>query len=265
MSAKIVMNDGGGPVTGSIEVTAQTTVTLSNLNNTGVNGWLWTLKDKPTGSAATLSATTTATCTIEPDLPGEYLVELITYTDAARTVFDGSDTQACGVRHDAPLNWLIPAAGQTTQRDSLLGWKVELNKILSQIRAAINGPGGILKFSGGFDQTPNQPMVFADTGPTLATAFVSSNAAYVMPTAGTIRQLRVSIPSNTLTKDLAIVVYKNGVSQTLQVSVPSTSTGQFSDIVNSFTVVPGDRIHVQGSCGTGGGLAVVYITMQVSA
>lgn len=137
MAAKIVMDDGGGPVTGSIEVPASTLVTLSNLNDTGVAAWAWTLRDKPAGSAATLSASNVASPTITPDIEGEYLIELITYRDAAMTVFDGSDTQVVGIRYAGPYAWLLPAAGQTNQRDSGKGWKVELNAILTQIRSAL--------------------------------------------------------------------------------------------------------------------------------
>jgi len=137
MAAKIVMDDGGGPVVGSIEVPASTLVTLSNLNDTGVAAWAWTLRDKPAGSAATLSAPNVASPTITPDIAGEYLIELITYRDAAMTVFDGSDTQVVGIRYAGPYAWLLPAAGQTVQRDSGKGWKVELNAILIQIRSVL--------------------------------------------------------------------------------------------------------------------------------
>jgi hypothetical protein len=146
MAAKIVMDDGGGPVVGSIETLAATLTTLSNQSDVGVLGWQWTLRDRPAGSAAALSSLNLPSCTITPDLPGSYMIELITYLDAARTVFDGSDSQEIGIRFVGSFPWRLPAAGETIQFDPAAGWKPEVNDILDQIRTALLTGGGATKF-----------------------------------------------------------------------------------------------------------------------
>jgi len=142
MAAVIQISTGGPPVTGSVETTASTLCTFSNLDNTSVAGWFWELLDRPAGSAATLSSTTNPTTTITPDVPGTYLVRLTTYFDSSRTLFDDSDEQGVGVRFTTSFTWRLPAARETQQFDANDGWKVELNAILTEIRTALLSGGG---------------------------------------------------------------------------------------------------------------------------
>lgn len=137
MSADIVMNDGGGAVNGSIETTKSTSVQLSNLDDTGIAAWRWTLRDKPAGSAASISDTTSANPTITPDIEGTYIIELKTYTDAGATSLDDADVEGIGVRYVDGPTWRIPGAGETTQFNTSRGWADEVNKILKDLQDGI--------------------------------------------------------------------------------------------------------------------------------
>jgi len=138
MSAAIVINDGTNPpVTGSVDLDVSflaTAFTLSNFNDSAVLGWQWTLLDKPIGSAASLTTPTLATTQITPDIEGTYLFRLQTYTDVGRTILDDADEQLIGIRFATPRDWLIPAAGQTTQLGAGRGWANQVNELLRDAR-----------------------------------------------------------------------------------------------------------------------------------
>jgi len=151
MAAQIVINDGGGPVTGSTDndVTFIGVVhTLSNFSDAGVLAWQWTLLDKPAGSAAALTTPTAAISTVTPDIPGDYLIELRTYSDVGATVLDGVDVQAAGVRYVVPFNWLVPAAGETSQQDASRGWAGSRNPSIRQTRFNLNPEPTLVQASG---------------------------------------------------------------------------------------------------------------------
>lgn len=139
MSAKIVMNSGS-PVTGSIEVAAGVVVNLSNFDNTGVLGWDWTIFDKPTSSASVLSAEFTAASQITPDTPGTFVLRLVTYLDAARTIVDDADEQAIGVRFAGGYAWRVPGAGETLQFSATIGWKPDTNAMFVDLHDFILKP-----------------------------------------------------------------------------------------------------------------------------
>lgn len=148
MSAQIVSN----ATPGSIEVAIGALVTFANFDNTGVLGWKWTLKDKPAGSTAVLSAQYTSTVTLTPDLAGSYVVELETYTDAARTLLDDFDRELVRCRYTAGYDWSLPGAGEAVQFSASLGWKVEVNRILTDIHdfALVPTALKIAAYSAGF-------------------------------------------------------------------------------------------------------------------
>jgi len=140
MTAQIVIDDGGGPVVGTIERASTligTVCTLSNYDDTGIAGWLWTLVDKPYGSAAALSATDTATVEITGDIEGGYLLRLQTYTDAARTLLEDVDEQLIGIALPAPFDWQVPAAGETGQRGAR-GWATPRELAIKDVHAFMN-------------------------------------------------------------------------------------------------------------------------------
>jgi hypothetical protein len=142
------MDDGSGPVVGSLIQPASKVnvpVTLSNADNTNVDGWRWEIKDAPAPSPtlnplpAPVFANTTV---ITPDVKGHsILVQLITYRDAARTIIDDTDQKVLGVRFDPPFDWLIPAAGETLEVDLIRGWASDVNRTLREVHAVIEGTG----------------------------------------------------------------------------------------------------------------------------
>ena len=152
MAATIVINDSvNPPAAGSkdLDVSFLTkTFTLSNQNNTGVLAWRWTLVDRPIGSAAALSASTTATTTFVPDVAGSYLLRLQTYTDAGATVLDDADEQVVGVRFAAPYNWLIPAAGETSQQNASRGWAQSREQAIRAVHAFMATPATVPVLTG---------------------------------------------------------------------------------------------------------------------
>jgi len=132
MSAQIVM-DSGSPVTGSIEVAAGVAVNLSNFDNTNVLGWDWQVFDKPTGSTAVLSAQYASTSQLTGDISGTYVLRLVTYQDAARTIIDDADEQAMAVRYAKGYPWRVPGAGETLQFSATVGWKPDANLIFDDL------------------------------------------------------------------------------------------------------------------------------------
>lgn len=140
MTASIVITDHVPVVThGTVERSSAflaTVFALSNFSNTGVAAWRWTLLDRPIGSAAALTSTTSATPSITPDIAGGYLVQLQTYTDAGATVLDDQDVQLIGIAFPTPQDWQVPAAGETTERGSR-GWATPVEYMIRKLQTAI--------------------------------------------------------------------------------------------------------------------------------
>lgn len=128
-------------IPGSYEdLPAGTLVNLSNVNNTGVLGWHWTLLDIPAGSTAVLDDEYSSTPTFTADIAGTYLINLMTYSDAGRTILDDTDQKAAGVNLQPPLvmQWRIPAAGETIEFDTNRGWAKEVNAFLKELAKHLN-------------------------------------------------------------------------------------------------------------------------------
>ena len=142
MSAEIVIDDGGGPVTGSVDNgSLGAPVTLSNFDNTGVLGWTWEMLYKPIGSAAALSSTVLSTTSFTPDIAGTYLIRLITYVDALKTTADDADEQGYAIRLALPYDWRVPAAGETRQFDAVAGWAPAREEAIRDVHGFMLAPG----------------------------------------------------------------------------------------------------------------------------
>ena len=130
-SANIVLQQHGDgyAISASRDDLDLSTVTVLNLNNTGVTSWLWTLVEIPTGSSASLVAPTTSSTTFTPDLVGTYLVKL--------AINGGSitDQKGAGVR-TSNLHYRIPASLETTEFDAYVGWSTATNQALNILDAA---------------------------------------------------------------------------------------------------------------------------------
>ncbi len=77
---------------------------------------------------------------------------------------------------------------------------------------------------------------------------------WVVPMAGTIKNLYFRSSANTVNGSTTITMMKNGIAQSLTVTFGASTAGVQSDIVNSFTVAAGDlistRIVTGGTSGT---------------
>lgn len=148
--ARIVITQQG--VAGSAGVSRQDLVlnqqvTLTNSNNNGVRSWRWVMKDRPTGSAATLSGPLSATATFTPDVEGSYLVELTidegregqvdTRVAAVLETVNGSLVRWPAAGEDNEANWLI--GGSPNER----GWVPALE---DAIRVAAGASNLVLDF-----------------------------------------------------------------------------------------------------------------------
>lgn len=108
----------------SQNVVAGTVVTLDGSSSSDANRdeltFLWALISKPTGSAATLSATTSAKPTLTTDLPGTYMATLI--------VNDGKvDSQTAVTTVNAAQVNSPPIANAGTNQNVVTGTTVTLN------------------------------------------------------------------------------------------------------------------------------------------
>jgi len=175
MTAQIVTNSGGGPVVGTITLDGldvNTPVTCTNLDDTGVLGWQWELIDVPAPSP-TLNPIPPPTYlnvrVVVPDVAGHtILVRLTTYTDVARTIVDDVDQVAIRVKflqtgNNPPLEWVIPAAQETSESDMARGWATEMNAVLRDIRALLNAATRLNEVVQTTDATPNPFATYTTT------------------------------------------------------------------------------------------------------
>lgn len=137
-------------------------VTLTNSNDNGVRSWRWVMKDRPTGSSATLNSPLSATVTFTPDVPGSYLVELTvddgrngqvdTRIAAVLETINGSDVRWPASGEDNEANWNI--GGSPNER----GWVPALEDMVR----ALSGLRGLVDTRG----TPESLGPIADSGGT---------------------------------------------------------------------------------------------------
>lgn len=108
--------------------TSNTSITVNNVDNTGVTSWQWTIIDKPTGSTAVFASTSSNTSTastdkFNPDIVGTYLIKLAVNGGAS------IDQKGAAVK-TAHLHFRIPAANETIEFDGYRGWAVATNLAL---------------------------------------------------------------------------------------------------------------------------------------
>lgn len=144
MTASIRLNGSTTP----LQVLAGVPVSLTNFDNTGVAAWEWTLLDRPSASAASITGASSAAASLTPDVPGSYLVRLRTWRDAGATILDDVDRGLTFVRYVAAPTWRVPAAGETTEANATRGWAAEMNDILDYIQSSLGGGGGITELTG---------------------------------------------------------------------------------------------------------------------
>lgn len=109
-----------------------TLATLTNQSTGGETTFLWELLDQPEGTANTLTGAGTATCTFTPTKEGSYLIRLTVNGTLQNLVVLGVRQLKSGLR--------IPAAGETSEASTTLGWARNANQNLQELdRRATDG------------------------------------------------------------------------------------------------------------------------------
>lgn len=133
-SAAIVISQSGKPqaVPGRSrgDLSANTTVVLTNHDNTDVGSWTWELKPPP-GSKTVLQGATNPVAMFKPDVPGSYVAKLTVGTP------DGllSDTRIAAVGTPA-LGLRKSAAGEKAEFDAVFGPWSAVHEAFDRIDAA---------------------------------------------------------------------------------------------------------------------------------
>lgn len=124
----------------------------------------------------------------------------------------------------------------------------------------ISIPSGIV--SGLYRQNDNLNQDLVDSYLTFFTVDIysdESSATMVMPYAGVISHLYFDIVDSTSTGPTTFTVRKNSVDTSLVVTIPAATSGITSNLVNTVTVVAGDRISIKSSAAAG---SVLYGTIS---
>lgn len=128
-SASIIIsqNNDGNMIPGSRDdLVLNQLVTLTNQNNVGATTWLWQLIDKPSGSTASISSSTSASSTFVPDINGTYLIRLTINNGVA------TDQKGAAVK-TSNLHYRIPAASEDGEFNPIRGWAAAVNDALVAI------------------------------------------------------------------------------------------------------------------------------------
>lgn len=125
------------------DVPLATLVQLNNVNTGGESTYTWSFQDKPTGSAASLSATNIQNPTFTPDVEGTYLLKLVVNQGTGTEV---SDTKIAAVRH-LRTGLRMPAAGETDENGAK-GWHTAMEGWLDGIQDLTTDSGTIVAKAG---------------------------------------------------------------------------------------------------------------------
>ena len=101
-------------------------VQLNNQNIGGESTFAWTLLDQPDGTAVSLSNANIQNPTFTPTKEGTYLLQLVVNNGMST---QSTNTAIVGVRQ-LKSNLRVPAAGETTQDSSTVGYKESVNPSL---------------------------------------------------------------------------------------------------------------------------------------
>ena len=150
------------------------------------------------------------------------------------------------------------------------------NGTTGQVLTAQTGADPIWTTGGGGSGTSSsligsssQSGLLAGAGTQFASFYSGSNATsanveYSMPVAGIINNLYVNIGTSTSSIDATVTLYKNGSPTSLTTTLPTATTGVFTDLSHSVSVVQGDQVQwVITSAGTGfcrGGISAQFST-----
>jgi hypothetical protein len=153
-TAQIQINSTPGSNT---DLPLNTSVSLSNSNNTGVTTWEWTILSQPAGTAVTLSSLIASTTSFTPTKEGSYLLRLVVNKGLAGEATD----QVVAAVLELETRSRIPAAGETIEVDSNNGWSnAAVSEILQRVTRFTDN--GILVGKAGEALTPLQVVHISD-------------------------------------------------------------------------------------------------------
>ena len=132
--AKIKVNGVPGS---NISLPINALVQLDNLNIGGELSFTWAILDQPPGPADALSSVSVQNPFFTPKKEGTYLIRLIVNQGL---LDEQEDRVVCAVQQLKTLE-RIPAAGETTEADSIEGWATASNSYLRRIDALLGDPG----------------------------------------------------------------------------------------------------------------------------
>ena len=141
---------------------------------------------------------------------------------------------------------------------------VTVNSATGQLGSTAGAPGSSPSIVG-FNTTAD-PTNVTRFYPLFATGSTSlgGNAYTSMPFAGTLSNLYANVGTNSIGANFNIVVYKNGAPTALLVTIPASTTGVFSDTVDTVTFIAGDTIQFQTTVtGSFSTWAVSYTHLQL--
>lgn len=149
-------------------------------------------------------------------------------TSTKLTAFQSGNATA-----DATYTW--PLAPPTATGQSLTGTTAGVLS-WSAVQAGTRWWSG--QYTGGVGATTDY---FADTGAVLTAPLFTTAQSYPSP-AGTYRNLRVYVTTNTLAATMTVTVYKNGAATGLTVSFTAGATGLQSDTTHTVAFTAGDTL-----------------------
>ena len=133
-TSQIVITQNGVSGTAGVsrtDLALSVPVYLTNGDNTDVSSWAWELLDQPYSSVATLTGAATSQASFTPDVAGSYFVRL--------TVNGYISQKRIARIKTANLLLEKPAAGETTEVDTVQGWAAALQRSLQLIDSASSG------------------------------------------------------------------------------------------------------------------------------
>ena len=237
-------------------------VNLSNNGDGNEATYLWSIQDKPEGSAAALSSTTAAAPTFTPDLPGSYLVRLVTDDNLAT---EDRDQVIAGVLRLRTAT-RTPAAGETVEASAARGWAEDRNRSIALIEDRLAGRGNIevCRNASGLSLAPGTIVVVTGTADVgnglLVPTFVRASAA-VQATCGAVGVLLGTLDAAANVADAALgrVCFGGLVSGIDLTGAAAQQVGYVADAAGTHSLTAGTVTRSLGFAVTAGAAGVLYV------
>lgn len=140
-------------------VPINTPVTLANNNLGGEITWAWTILDQPPGAADALTSTNTSSTGFTPKKEGTYLIRV----DVNFGLPDEALNQVVVAVRDLKTFERVPAAGETAEDSSTVGWAPAVDSILRR-SLGLAADAGVIVATAGQTISQGQAVSFASAG-----------------------------------------------------------------------------------------------------